>query len=97
MQTRRQIQPKLPLLWPMQKAGLADTAALAANTAKEDAIAATDNANTAADRANRAAEAAEGAISGLQPDWNVTDPVNKNYIRTNRRSRRWIWHRLPRH
>lgn len=64
-----------------EKAGLADTAALAANTAKEDAIAATDNANTAADRANRAAEAAEGIISGLQPDWNVTDPVNKNYIK----------------
>ena len=64
-----------------EKAGLADTAALAANTAKEDAIVATGKANTAADRANRAAEAAEGVISGLQPDWNVTDPVNKNYIK----------------
>ena len=64
-----------------EKAGLADTAALAANTAKEDAIVATGEANTAADRANRAAEAAEGVISGLQPDWNVTDPVNKNYIK----------------
>ena len=64
-----------------EKAGLADTAALAANTAKEDAIAATDSANTAADRANRAAESAEGVISGLQPDWNVSDPVNKNYIK----------------
>ena len=50
-----------------EKAGLADTAALAANTAKEDAIVATG--------------AAEGVISGLQPDWNVTDPVNKNYIK----------------
>ncbi len=46
-----------------------------------DAEQATGKANTAADRANRAAEAAEGAISGLQPDWNVTDPVNKNYIK----------------
>ena len=64
-----------------EKAGLADTAALAANTAKEDAIVATGKANTAADRANRAAEAAEGVISGLQPDWNVIDPVNKNYIK----------------
>lgn len=64
-----------------EKAGLADTAALAANTAKEDAIVATGKANIAADRANRAAEAAEGVISGLQPDWNVTDPVNKNYIK----------------
>lgn len=64
-----------------EKAGLADTAALAANTAKEDAIVATGKANTAADRANRAAEVAEGVISGLQPDWNVTDPVNKNYIK----------------
>lgn len=64
-----------------EKAGLADTAALAANTAKEDTIVATGKANTAADRANRAAEAAEGVISGLQPDWNVTDPVNKNYIK----------------
>ncbi len=64
-----------------EKAGLADTAALAANTAKEDAIVATGKANTAADRANRAAEAAEGVISGLQPDWSVTDPVNKNYIK----------------
>lgn len=64
-----------------EKAGLADTAALAANAAKEDAIVATGKANTAADRANRAAEAAEGVISGLQPDWNVTDPVNKNYIK----------------
>ena len=64
-----------------EKAGLADTAALAANTAKEDAIVATGKANTAADRANRAAEAAEGVISGLQPDRNVTDPVNKNYIK----------------
>ena len=64
-----------------EKAGLADTAALAANTAKEDTIVATGKANTAADRANRAAEAAEGVISGLQPDWNVIDPVNKNYIK----------------
>ena len=64
-----------------EKAGLADMAALAANAAKEDAIVATGKANTAADRANRAAEAAEGVISGLQPDWNVTDPVNKNYIK----------------
>ena len=64
-----------------EKAGLADTAALAANAAKEDTIVATGKANTAADRANRAAEAAEGVISGLQPDWNVTDPVNKNYIK----------------
>ena len=64
-----------------EKAGLADTAALAANTAKEDAIVATGKANTAADRANRAAEVAEGVISALQPDWNVTDPVNKNYIK----------------
>ena len=54
---------------------------MAANTAKEDAIVATGKANTAADRANRAAEAAEGVISGLQPDWNVIDPVNKNYIK----------------
>lgn len=54
---------------------------MAANTAKEDAIVATGKANTAADRANRAAEAAEGVISGLQPDRNVTDPVNKNYIK----------------
>ena len=46
-----------------------------------DAEQATGEANTAADRANRAAEAAEGVISGLQPDWNVTDPVNKNYIK----------------
>ncbi len=70
----------------------ATDAALAANTAKEnadkaantanvDTIVATGKANTAADRANRAAEAAEGVISGLQPDWNVTDPVNKNYIK----------------
>lgn len=64
-----------------EKAGLADTAALAANAAKEDTIVATGKANTAADRANRAAEVAEGVISGLQPDWNVTDPVNKNYIK----------------
>ena len=46
-----------------------------------DAEQATGEANTAADRANRAAEAAEGVISGLQPDWNVIDPVNKNYIK----------------
>ena len=59
----------------------ATDAALAANTAKEDTIVATGKANTAADRANRAAEAAEGVISGLQPDWNVIDPVNKNYIK----------------
>ena len=45
-----------------------------------DAEQATGEANTAADRANRAAEAAEGVISGLQPDWNVTDPVNLSLI-----------------
>ena len=54
--------------------GNAEKAAKRANDA-------TGNANTAADRANRAAETAEGVISGLQPDWNVTDPVNKNYIK----------------
>ena len=52
-----------------------------AETATQNAATATGNANTAADRANRAAETAEGVISGLQPDWNVIDPVNKNYIK----------------
>ena len=63
-----------------EKAGLAATAALAANAAKEATIVATGKANTAADRAIRAAEAAEGVISGLQPDWNVTDPVIQLFL-----------------
>ena len=46
-----------------------------------NAEAATQDANDAADRANAAAEAAEGVVSGLQPDWNISDPVNKNYIK----------------
>ncbi len=55
------------------------SAETATKSATDAALAA--KANTAADRANRAAEAAEGVISGLQPDWNVIDPVNKNYIK----------------
>ncbi|MFQ9021180.1 MAG: hypothetical protein ACLR6J_06935 [Parabacteroides merdae] len=80
----------LPLLWPSkEKAGLADTAALAANAAKEDTIVATGKANTAADRANRAAEAAEGVISGRNPTGTLPILSIRTTSRTNRRSRRW--------